>query len=244
MKEAQPDIEFVAEQAPPWARSTPVRWCRRWPMPSLMPSSTCCSRWTWASLCAKATPVACSEGREVVGLLTAEPEYLDACARSAKSWADGHRLPLGTPSKTPAHAAFLKAYQAKFKDYPRLGTIVGYNAIQSLLQACARPRRATRHRTLIAAFKGLEREHALVGPITYPCAGQPVHHGRVCGQTAYDSKLAAAYWPTTTMPTARTLSHRRVSEKAASGGCQLSTALRYEPALSGPVDIRVTALRR
>src|SRR3546814_10490136 len=31
-----------------------------------------------------------------------------------------------------AHNAFLDAYQTRYQDYPRLGTIVGYNAILSL----------------------------------------------------------------------------------------------------------------
>ena len=40
---AQPDVEFVAEQATPLARWTPAAWCRRWLMQALTPSSTCCS---------------------------------------------------------------------------------------------------------------------------------------------------------------------------------------------------------
>src|SRR5262249_19011197 len=33
--------------------------------------------------------------------------------------------------KTPEHEAFLKAYQAKYKDYPRLGSVDGYELIKS-----------------------------------------------------------------------------------------------------------------
>ena len=33
--------------------------------------------------------------------------------------------------KTPEHDAFLKAYQAKYNDYPRLGSIVGYQTMKS-----------------------------------------------------------------------------------------------------------------
>ena len=61
LKAAQPDVEFVAEQAHArWARSIRVAWCKRWPMPSPMRSSTCCLVPTCPSLCAKATRVACS----------------------------------------------------------------------------------------------------------------------------------------------------------------------------------------
>jgi branched-chain amino acid transport system substrate-binding protein len=70
------------------------------------------------------------KGREVVSLLTGEPEYLDPLKGSPIGW-----IVTGYPwygINTPEHQAFLKAYQAKFKDYPRLGSIVGYNAIQSM----------------------------------------------------------------------------------------------------------------
>lgn len=60
MKQAQPDIEFVAEQAPRWARSMPAPSPRPWPMPSRRPSSMHSLPPTSASSCAKAIPAACS----------------------------------------------------------------------------------------------------------------------------------------------------------------------------------------
>ena len=62
------------------------------------------------------------EGRDVVSLLTGEPEYIDPLgAETPEGW-----LVTGYPwdqIDTPEHNAFLEAYQAKFEDYPRLGPL-------------------------------------------------------------------------------------------------------------------------
>src|SRR3546814_7724005 len=67
----------------------------------------------------------------VVSMLTGEPEYLDPLGAEAPvGW-----VVTGYPwyaIDTLAHNAFLDAYQTRYQDYPRLGTIVGYNAILSL----------------------------------------------------------------------------------------------------------------
>ena len=68
--------------------------------------------------------------REVVSFLTGEPEYLDPLKdETPEGW-----IVTGYPwysIKTPEHDAFLKAYQAKYSDYPRLGSIVGYQTIKA-----------------------------------------------------------------------------------------------------------------
>jgi branched-chain amino acid transport system substrate-binding protein len=68
--------------------------------------------------------------RAVVSFLTGEPEYLDPLKdETPEGW-----IVTGYPwyaIKTPEHDAFLKAYQAKYNDYPRLGSIVGYETIKS-----------------------------------------------------------------------------------------------------------------
>src|SRR6201996_1592479 len=68
--------------------------------------------------------------RAVVSFLTGEPEYLDPLKDEApEGW-----VVTGYPwysIKTPEHDAFLKAYQAKYNDYPRLGSIVGYETIKA-----------------------------------------------------------------------------------------------------------------
>ncbi|HXP97243.1 MAG TPA: ABC transporter substrate-binding protein, partial [Telmatospirillum sp.] len=68
--------------------------------------------------------------RAVVSLLTGEPEYLDALGdETPKGW-----IVTGYPweqIKTAEHDAFLNAYRAKYKDYPRVGSLVGYIAMLS-----------------------------------------------------------------------------------------------------------------
>ena len=70
------------------------------------------------------------KGVEVFNLLAGEPEYLDPLKEEAP---DGWYV-TGYPwseIKTPEHTKFLNAYQAKYKDYPRLGSVVGYATIMS-----------------------------------------------------------------------------------------------------------------
>ena len=68
--------------------------------------------------------------RAVVSLLAGEPEYLDPLKdETPEGW-----IVTGYPWNAvsiPDHAAFLKAYQAKYNDYPRLGSVVGYAMLKS-----------------------------------------------------------------------------------------------------------------
>jgi len=72
--------------------------------------------------------------RPVLNLLGGEPEYLDPLKDEAPvGW-----YVTGYPwydIKTPEHKKFLDAYQAKYKDYPRLGSVVGYSTVMSVVAA-------------------------------------------------------------------------------------------------------------
>jgi len=91
--------------------------------------------------------------RAVVSFLTGEPEYLDPLKDEAPTgW-----IVTGYPwysIKTPEHDAFLKAYEAKYNDYPRLGSIVGYQTIKSAAAILAKAN-STDPDKLIAAAEGL-----------------------------------------------------------------------------------------
>ncbi len=77
------------------------------------------------------------EGRSVVSLLTGEPEYLDPLGdETPPGW-----IVTGYPwasLDTPAHVAFRDAYQKKFNDYPRMGSVVGYSLIQAIAAGLGR----------------------------------------------------------------------------------------------------------
>jgi branched-chain amino acid transport system substrate-binding protein len=120
------------------------------------------------------------KNREVVSLLTGEPEYLDPLKdETPNGW-----LVTGYPwygIKTPEHAAFLKAYQDKFKDYPRLGSVVGYSAIMSLA-AGIKKAQGTDTEKLVDAFKGLNLMTPF-GPITYRPEDHQSTMGSFVGRT-------------------------------------------------------------
>ena len=102
--------------------------------------------------------------RPVFDLLGGEPEYLDPLKDEAPvGW---HVT--GYPwyaIKTPEHTRFLDAYRARFHDYPRLGSVVGYSTVET---AAAAIRRAGSLDTpkLLAAMQNL-RVGTPFGEITF-----------------------------------------------------------------------------
>ena len=121
--------------------------------------------------------------REVVSVLTGEPEYMDPLKDEAPNgW-----VVTGYPwygIKTPEHKAFLDAYQGKFKDYPRLGSVVGYSAIHSIAAGIAKAG-GTDTEKLVAAFKGLELMSPF-GKISYRAQDNQATMGAYVGKTKND----------------------------------------------------------
>ena len=143
------------------------------------------------------------ENRDVVSLLTGEPEYLDPLGPDTpEGW-----IVTGYPwhgIDTPEHAKFLEAYEAMFSDYPRLGSIVGYSAMMSvgeILKAAG----STETADLIAAAQGIEVPTPF-GPISYRAADHQSTMGAYVGKTAlkdgkgvmveYEYKDGADFLPT------------------------------------------------
>ena len=187
MKAKQPDIEFVAEQAPALGKIDAGSVVQA--LADAKPDAifNVLFATDLGKFVREGNTRGLFKGREVVGLLTAEPEYLDPLKKEAPvGW-----TVTGYPwysINTPEHAALLKAYQAKFKDYPRLGTIVGYNAIQSIAAGLRKTKGDPDTEKLIAAFKGLEVATPF-GPITYRAQDNQSTMGAYIGKTAYDEKL-------------------------------------------------------
>lgn len=123
------------------------------------------------------------EGRDVVSLLTGEPEYLDPLgAETPEGW-----IVTGYPwdrIDTPEHDAFLSAYQEKFDDYPRLGSIVGYATMYSAA-AILEKAESLDTEDLIAAAEGVEVNTPL-GTITYRPADHQSTLGIFVGRTAVE----------------------------------------------------------
>ncbi len=119
--------------------------------------------------------------RAVVSFLTGEPEYLDPLKEETP---DGW-IVTGYPwysIKTPEHDAFLKAYQAKYSDYPRLGSIVGYQTMKSAAAILAKAKSEDTDK-LIAAAEGLSVPSPF-GPIVFRKIDHQSTLGAFVGKTA------------------------------------------------------------
>lgn len=117
--------------------------------------------------------------RPVVSLLSGEPEWIDPLKDEApEGW-----IVTGYPwyaLDTPAHDAFRKAYQAKFDDYPRLGSVVGYVTLKMVAQAIEKAG-ATDADRLIAALRGLRMDTPF-GPVEMRAADQQSTMGTFVGR--------------------------------------------------------------
>ena len=119
--------------------------------------------------------------RPVFNLLGGEPEYLDPLKDEAPSgW-----YVTGYPwyaIDTPEHKRFLADYQAKFHDYPRLGSVVGYGAVKSAAAALARAG-STDTEKLVAAMQNLSFDTPF-GQVTYRAIDHQSTMGAYVGRTA------------------------------------------------------------
>jgi len=180
LKAAQPDVEFVAEQAPPLGKLDAGSVVQA--LSDAKPDAI--FNVLFGADLAKFVREGNTRGlfkdREVVSLLTGEPEYLDPLKdETPNGW-----LVTGYPwygINTLEHAVFLKAYQDKFKDYPRLGSVVGYSAIMSLA-AGIKKAQTTDTEKLVDAFKGLKLMTPF-GPITYRPEDHQSTMGSFVGRT-------------------------------------------------------------
>jgi branched-chain amino acid transport system substrate-binding protein len=184
LKAAQPDVEFVAEQAPPLGKvdSGSVVQALADAKPDAIFNVLFGA--DLSKFVREGNTRGLFQGREVVSLLTGEPEYLDPLKEETPNgW-----IVTGYPwygIQTPEHKAFYTAYNAKFKDYPRLGSIVGYSAIKSLA-AGMKKANSTDTEKLISAFRGLSLVTPF-GPITYRPQDHQSTMGVYVGRTKNDN---------------------------------------------------------
>lgn len=132
------------------------------------------------------------KGKLIVSLLTGEPEYLDPLKGEApEGW-----LVTGYPwydIKTPVHQKFVAAYQKKFNDYPRTGSIVGYNVMMTVYHLLKKAG-TTDTEKMVNAMEGLSF-NSIVGPITYRAIDHQSTMGAYVGRTALkDGKGVMVNW--------------------------------------------------
>src|ERR1700753_4123955 len=123
MSKKRPDIQWVDEQWPPQGKidAGPVVQATAAANPEAILNVTFGA--DLVKLVREGNTRGLFKDRTVVSFLTGEPEYLDPLKdETPEGW-----IVTGYPwhsIKTPEHDAFLKAYQAKYNDYPRLGSVV------------------------------------------------------------------------------------------------------------------------
>ena len=132
------------------------------------------------------------KGRPVFNLLGGEPEYLDPLKDEAPVgwWVTGYPW---YAIDTAEHKRFRDAYQAKFKDYPRLGSVVGYSAVKAAA-AAIRKAGSTDTEKLVAAMPGLGVDTPF-GPIAFRGIDHQSTMGAYVGRTAVkDGKGVMVDW--------------------------------------------------
>jgi branched-chain amino acid transport system substrate-binding protein len=153
LKAAQPDVEFVAEQATPLGKIDAGSVAQA--LADAKPDAI--FNVLFAADLSKFVREGNTRGlfkdREVVSVLTGEPEYLDPLKdETPNGW-----IVTGYPwhgIQTPEHKAFFLAYHGKYKDYPRLGSVVGYTMIKAAAAGVLKAK-STESAKLVEAFKGL-----------------------------------------------------------------------------------------
>jgi branched-chain amino acid transport system substrate-binding protein len=117
----------------------------------------------------------------VFNLLAGEPEYLDPLKDETPEgwWVTGYPW---SAINTPEHKAFLEAYQKRWKDYPRQGSVVGYAAIHTVANA-VRKAKAVEAEKLVEALKGLEMRTPF-GPVSWRAIDHQSTMGAFVGQLA------------------------------------------------------------
>lgn len=181
IKKSQPDVEFVTEQASPLGKieAGPVAQAIADAKPDAI----------FSALFGPDLQKFVREGNTrglfkniaVFNLLAGEPEYLDPLKdETPEGW-----YVTGYPwdqIKTPEHKKFLDAYQAKYSDYPRLGSIVGYSVVQSAVAAIKKAGVIDQEK-LVAAMSGLSHETPF-GQISYRALDHQSTMGAYVGRLA------------------------------------------------------------
>jgi branched-chain amino acid transport system substrate-binding protein len=181
LKKQQPDVEFVTEQAPPLGKVDAGAIAQA--IDDAKPDAIFNVLFgpDLAKFVREGNTRDIFKGRFVASLLSGEPEYIDPLKDEAPvGW-----LVTGYPwyaIDTPAHKAFLAAYQKKYSDYPRLGSVVGYVTAKSMAAGIAKAG-TTDTAKVVAAFDGLQVEGPF-GPFFYRGSDHQATMGAYVGKLA------------------------------------------------------------
>ncbi len=180
LKKLQPDVEFVADQATPLGRIDAGAVVQA--LSDAKPDAVFNVLFgaDLAKFVREGTTRDLFKGREVVSLLTGEPEYLEPMRGEAPvGW-----IVTGYPYygiQTDDHKKFFLAYYRKYNDYPKLGSVVGYSMIMSIVEGMKKAKSIDTEK-LIAAFSGMQVTTPF-GRITYRAVDHQSTMGAYLGKT-------------------------------------------------------------
>jgi len=132
------------------------------------------------------------EDRQVVSLLTGEPEWMNPLGGDVpEGW-----IVTGYPwdtLDTDRHTAFRQAYEARFAEPPRMGSVVGYTSLKALAKAVGRAG-TTDSAAVAAAMRGMSLPSPF-GEITFRASDQQSTMGTFVGKTkALDDRGQLVDW--------------------------------------------------
>jgi branched-chain amino acid transport system substrate-binding protein len=181
LSQAQPGVEFVAEQAPALGKIDAGAVVQA--LAEAKPDAI------FSSLFAADLQKFVREGNTrglfrntvVFNLLAGEPEYLDTLKDETPDgwWVTGYPW---SEINTPEHRAFREAYQKRWKDYPRQGSVVGYTAVYAVAEAF-RKAKSVETEKVVEALKGLKMQTPF-GPIEWRALDHQSTMGAYVGQLA------------------------------------------------------------
>ena len=186
MKERQPDVEFVAEEAPPFGKIDAGSVVQA--ITDAKPDATFNALFgaDLAKLVREGTTRGFfGDAMPVFSIITGQPEYLEPLRDEIpKNW-----VVTGYPwysIDTPAHRTFLDAYQKKYgKENLRFGSIIGYAAIQAIAAGIKVSGGKTDTESLIKAFEGLTFDMP-DGKMTFRSIDHQATWGLYVGKLALD----------------------------------------------------------
>jgi branched-chain amino acid transport system substrate-binding protein len=180
LKAKRPEVEFVAEQWPPLFKidAGAVAQAVDRSEPEAIFNVTFGS--DLVKFVREGTTRGVFEDRQVVSLLTGEPEWMNPLGGDVpKGW-----IVTGYPwdtLDTARHTAFRQAYEAKFDEPPRMGSVVGYTSLKALAKAIEKAG-TTDSEPVAAAMRGMSLPSPF-GEITFRASDQQSTMGTFVGET-------------------------------------------------------------
>jgi branched-chain amino acid transport system substrate-binding protein len=181
LAQAQPEVEFVAEQAPALGRidAGAVVQALADSKPDAIFSALFAA--DLQKFVREGNTRGLFRGTRVFNLLAGEPEYLDTLKDETPEgwWVTGYPW---SEINTPEHRRFRDAYQKRWHDYPRQGSVVGYTAVLAVA-AAVRKAGSPDTEKLVQALKGLEMQTPF-GPVVWRSLDHQSTMGAYVGQLA------------------------------------------------------------